>query len=48
MKRILIIGGNGFIGLNLVKTLLEQEKHITILANNENKIQSCAFFKKEL
>jgi dTDP-glucose 4,6-dehydratase len=46
MKRILIIGGNGFIGLNLVKTLLEQEKHITILANNENKIQSCAFFKK--
>lgn len=42
-KKILLIGGSGFIGLNAAKALSELEADITILCKNPEKIKNIGF-----
>lgn len=46
MEKILILGGGGFIGLNLIRRLVKSNYNITTLLRNKKNISSLGFMKK--
>ncbi|MFW9875362.1 MAG: NAD-dependent epimerase/dehydratase family protein, partial [Candidatus Thorarchaeota archaeon] len=45
-KKILVIGGSGFVGLHLIKRLSKTDNTMTVLCKNPDKIKNFEFTKK--